>query len=96
MKKLLSSLAILFIATNTAYADIENGKSLHQEKCITCHGVGGDHTALYVRDNRRVKDFDGLKGQVSMCLQSLNIDWFPEEEEDVVNYLNEQYYHFKK
>jgi hypothetical protein len=96
MKNLLFGFVVLFFAINSAYADTANGKILHQDKCKTCHVVGGDHSALYKRDNRKVKDYDGLKGQVSMCLQNLNIDWFPEEEKDVVNYLNEQYYHFKK
>jgi len=96
MKKLLSGLVIMLAASNPAFADIENGKTLHQDKCKTCHMVGGDHSALYKRDNRKVKAYGKLKGQVSMCMQNFNIDWFPEEEEDVVNYLNKEYYHFKK
>jgi hypothetical protein len=94
--KLLSGLVILLAANNPAYADIKNGKSLHEAKCSTCHLVGGDHSVLYKRDNRKIKNYAKLKGQVSFCAQNFNVDWFPEEEKDVVNYINEQYYHFKK
>jgi len=96
MKKLLSGLVIALAASNPAYADTENGKLLHQEKCSSCHFIPGEHSALYTRDNRKVKNYLRLKGQVSACMQNFNIEWFPEEETDVVNYINEQYYHFKK
>ncbi len=96
MKKLLSSLIILLAASNPTYADTENGKSLHDAKCKTCHMVGGDHSVLYTREGRKIKNYSKLKGQVSFCMQNFNADWFPEEEADVVNYINDQYYHFKK
>ncbi len=97
LKSTLLSMAFASTAlvATSALADVENGKELHQEKCMTCHMVGGDHTVLYQDGKRKMKDFSRLKGQVSMCLQNLNIEWFPDEEKDVIEYLNKQYYHFK-
>jgi cytochrome c553 len=95
MKKMLFALLTLLLSSNVTFAETADGKTLHQEKCSTCHMLGGDHTVLYQVDRRKVKNYGRLKGQVSMCLQNLNIDWFPEEENSVVNYLNDQYYHFK-
>jgi mono/diheme cytochrome c family protein len=99
MKTHLNLLSIIFsstiLAATTVIADTENGKALYQEKCATCHMVGGDHTVFHQEDKRKMKDLSGLKGQVSMCTQNLNIEWFPDEEKDVVEYLNKQYYHFK-
>ncbi len=96
MKKLLSTLIVALAAIQPSFADSENGKELINEKCVSCHMVGGDHTLLYKSKDRKVKDLGRLKGMVSMCTQNLNIEWFPEDEADAVNYLNDQYYHFKK
>ena len=76
-------------------ADVDKGKELHDESCLDCHMIG-DHTELYTRKNRQVDSLPRLGGQVSRCTQILNITWFPEEEKDVVDYLNSQYYHFKE
>jgi len=89
----LSLLSLLAVSTNL-WADLENGESLHEEKCSSCHMMD-DHEALYTRKNRFVKDLRALGGQVSACTQNLNIEWFPDEEKDVVKYLNKKYYHFK-
>jgi len=96
MKGIIQALpiAILFAASSNLWADIDNGHDLHNEKCSSCHMMD-DHEALYTRENRFVKDLRSLGGQVSACTQNLNIEWFPEEEKDVVNYLNKTYYHFK-
>jgi hypothetical protein len=81
-----------------AYAvNIDNGESLHQETCLECHSPrveDGDHSTLYTRENRRVKDFAGLESMVRMCDSNLKIGWFDDEIMDVVAYLNQTYYHF--
>jgi hypothetical protein len=76
-----------------AWGDVENGKTLHEESCTQCHMMA-DHSALYTREERKVDSLHRLGGQVSACTQALNISWFPEEEKDVVEYLNATYYHF--
>lgn len=98
MKTRLAIFTMALVSTTfstTPFADIENGKALQQEKCISCHMLGGDHTSLYQSKDRKVKDKAKLSGMVSMCTQNLNIEWFPDDEKDVVEYLNKQYYHFK-
>jgi cytochrome c5 len=82
------------LASALAAADVENGKSLHDDSCISCH-LMDDHLALYTREGRKVSSLHSLGGQVSMCTQVLNVDWFPEDERDVVEYLNATYYQFK-
>lgn len=76
-------------------ADVENGKALHDESCIDCHMMP-DHTAQYTEKDRAVDSLHRLGGQVSACTQILNITWFPEDERDVVEYLNKEYYKFPK
>ena len=82
------------LLVSSVQADVENGKTLHAEKCVSCHMMP-DHTVLYTRPERVVDSLHRLGGQVSACTQVLNISWFPEEEKDVVEYLNATYYKFK-
>lgn len=91
--KSFTAALIYFAFTSVAIADIENGKELHDESCVDCHMMP-DHAALYTKQDRKVDSLHRLGGQVSLCTQILNITWFPEEERDVVDYLNNNYYKF--
>lgn len=79
---------LLFLTTN-AQASPENGGNLHQESCVKCHS-----TNVYTRNNTRVKDLPGLGKQVRFCKNNLGITWFTEDVDDVVQYLNKNYYKF--
>ena len=78
--------------------DAARGKDLHDASCITdCHAakVQGASNALYTRKNS-LKTLEKLKSQVSFCNQQvLDSEWWPEDEADVVSYLNNAFYHFK-
>ena len=79
-------------------ADINNGKTLHQSKCYQCHAEKsglGNGDIIYTRSDRKVKDIKRLKTQVGMCNTQLRLDLFPEDEADLVAYLNQQFYKFK-
>ena len=86
----------LMIAAN-AEADVDRGKKLHNEQCIACHAArfGNNGADIYTRDNRRIHDLKGLRQQVTRCKDNLSITWFDEDVNDVVEYLNATYYHFK-
>lgn len=79
-------------------ADAKNGKQLHDASCLTeCHAsrANGDSNQLYTRENRK-KNLEALRGQVATCNQMvLSSKWFPDDENDVVEYLNQEFYHFK-
>jgi len=93
-----ASLLISAFASTAMAADIKRGEKLHNNQCIACHAArfGNNGADIYTRSNRRVHDFAGLKRQVNMCKNNLQITWFDEDVDDVVAYLNQQYYHFKK
>jgi hypothetical protein len=79
-------------------ADVNNGKTLHLAKCYQCHAEKsglGNGDIIYTRSDRKVKDIQRLKTQVSMCNTQLRLDLFPEDESDLVAYLNQQFYKFK-
>ncbi len=92
---LLSSAVLSITLPTSATADWEHGRELHADQCTDCHMMR-DHSALYVREDRTVGSLHALGGQVSACIQALDINWFPEEERDVVEYLDTTYYKFPK
>ncbi|MGE5468136.1 MAG: c-type cytochrome [Ignavibacteria bacterium] len=89
----------LLAATTVAAAagDPKVGKTLHDKQCISCHArlFGGDGSKVYTRSPRLINDKTSLAQRVAMCASQTGAKWFPEEEEHVVAYLNQQFYKFK-
>ncbi|MBF0340644.1 MAG: cytochrome c [Magnetococcales bacterium] len=92
-------LAALLLGSHPLFAaDTAKGKALHDAGCLGgCHASkgNGDPNALYQRSNRK-DSLEKLRAQVAFCNQQvLHSKWFPEDEADVVEYLNATFYHFK-
>jgi hypothetical protein len=89
----------LLVSTGTLANDYTpdpaNGAFLHGDHCVDCHLVE-NHEALYTRENRVVDRRIRLNGQVSACVQVLNLGWFPDEEKNVSEFLNQEYYKFSQ
>ena len=80
-----------------AAADPGEGQKLVAEKnCETCHHnkTMGDAQAIYLRKDRKVHSMEQLKARVSLCNSELNLQLFPEDEENIVAYLDQTYYRF--
>ena len=91
--KNFSIVFISFFSLQLSYshaADIKNGESLHDENCLACHS-----TDAYSKDIRKVHDLAALTSQVKRCDFSLGTQWFDEDIEDAVAYLNGEFYHFE-
>ncbi|MCP4490834.1 MAG: cytochrome c [Gammaproteobacteria bacterium] len=89
MKFLILMVYILAYAAVSGAADVDSGEALHMEHCSACHTA-----SIYTREKRVVADINKLGTQVRFCKDNLGIMWFEEDVGDVVQYLNEQYYHF--
>lgn len=89
MKNIPWLLLVLSAIGRAVAADIENGDDLHFENCTGCH----DET-VYTRENRNVQSMERLGLQVRFCKDSLELSWFDEDVDDVVEFLNQNYYHF--
>jgi mono/diheme cytochrome c family protein len=78
-------------------ADAGAGQAMHEQHCIGCHDrlTNGEPTSLYTRENRLVTSLDGLQKQVRRCEQALELQWFDEDVDNMVEYLNQTYYHFE-
>lgn len=81
-----------------ASADANAGKVLVDKHCISCHAssYGGDGSAIYTRDYRKVKSTKGLVAQIRNCNTMLGMKWFEDEELNVAKYLNQTYYKFSE
>jgi hypothetical protein len=91
MKNLFFLLIVCFLLSSNAYAaDVESGRALHNENCLACHT-----TDKYTSDLRKIRDLAALTSQVKRCDFTLGTQWFDDDIEDVVMYLNEGFYKFK-
>lgn len=93
MKKTIATLLLLGSAPLALAADLENGQELHDGECLGCHGTD----AYGVKgDNIEVSDYFGLKRILSLCIQNTGkgADWFPEDQDDVLAYMNQTFYKF--
>lgn len=96
---------ILLMSSTFAYAenpfakgDAKIGKAMVEKNCIACHAAkyGGDGSAIYTRENRKVNTASQLITQIRNCNTMLGLKWFEDEELHVANYLNQTYYKFDK
>ena len=97
MRSVAAIVAAVATALPASAADVEAGKRLVAEKaCETCHHnkTLGDAKAIYLRKDRKVTTLAKLKAQVALCNSELNLQMFPDEEEQVVEYLDKTYYRF--
>ena len=99
MRMRFAAVLLATCALPASAADIEAGKRLVEEKkCETCHHnkTIGDAKAIYLRKDRKVTTLEKLKAQVALCNSELNLQMFPDEEEQVADYLDATYYKFRK
>jgi len=82
---------------STQAADTVHGKDLQNSSCQSCHAslTGGDSAKIYTRTDRRVNSADALIKQVNRCKDSIGAAWFDDDVDDVVDYLNTNFYQFK-
>lgn len=102
MKPLIFAFLMLMtvpvLAGPFADADVAAGQRLVEKNCISCHAssYGGDGSAIYTREYRKVKTSKGLLAQVRYCNTMLGLKWFEDEELNVAAYLNNTYYKFSE
>jgi len=88
----------IFLATPVLAADntrsttgAANGKKLHDAKCFGCHD-----NRQYTRKNRIIHTYEDLHARVEFCDAASNAGFSFDDLDDVVTYLNTEFYKFKK
>ena len=93
MKSILcASLLVLLMPTSYAASlpgDSANGKRLYDANCMGCHD-----TSVLTRKDRVVQSLDALKEQLAGCTHTANKEFSESEAQDLLKYLNDQFYHF--
>lgn len=94
MKSILC-LSLVILLTPRVHAaspgDSAAGKRLHDANCTGCHG-----TEVYTRENRIVRSLPALKQQLDGCNHLAKKGLSPTELQNIIQYLNDQYYHFDR
>ena len=98
--RLIPAIVLSALASASVFAapDLANGKAIDQQKCYGCHAKKsgfGNGDMIYTRSDSKVKSLANLKKMVGFCNSELRLDLFPEDEADVVAFLNQQFYKFK-
>lgn len=72
-------------------------KFFADNQCNRCHEqiMGGDGNAIFTRIDRKVRNPQQLIAQLQRCTGCGGITMSPQEEQNVLAYLNRSYYHFK-
>ncbi len=69
--------------------DSAEGKRLFDAHCTTCH-----QTELFTRKDRMIQSLDALKERLVACSHAAKTDFAPNEMQDLLKYLDDQFYHF--
>jgi cytochrome c5 len=68
-------------------ADSARGRQLAEANCMVCHD-----NSIYVRPDRKAKDFTALGQQIRQGEQALGLGWTDGDVADVAAWLDQQYY----
>jgi mono/diheme cytochrome c family protein len=94
MKSILcTSILILSMVSADAAAlpgDSAEGKRLLDANCMKCH-----QTDIFTRKDRQVQSLDALKAQLVTCSHAAKREFSASELQDLLKYLNDQFYHFQ-
>jgi len=93
MKNINKLLFILLISFECSFAyDAKNGKDMYvSSKCYECHD-----SSHFNSEDRKAKNYKQLHNRVEQCRYRTNADWFDEDRDDVVHYLNKEFYKYKE
>lgn len=94
-----AAISIVLLAgglTTSAWAgdrapDVPHGKVLHEKNCMKCHD-----NRQYTRPNRIIHTFEDLRARVEFCDTASNASFSFDDLDDVVEYLNVNFYKFQK
>lgn len=85
-------LGVMLLGPGLATSDqtAPDGKALHDARCLACHG-----TEVYTREDRKIGSLSALGTQVRRCTHATGVQWFDDETDAVIDYLNRSYYKFE-
>jgi len=70
-------------------AEMPAGQALVDSDCQQCHD-----NSIYTRQNSILHNLPGLKKRVAFCERASGHTWNDKQRDQVIEYLNNEYYHF--
>jgi len=64
------------------------GEMLYSNHCLSCH-----ESIVHIREKHSARNLDALRQAVTRWAKELGLTWSSQEIEDVILYLNLNYYH---
>lgn len=89
MKKSCLALLLFSVAPLCSFADESETEFMVAEKCTACH-----ETEVYTREDRKVQSLEQLGTMVRACNTNTGAQWFDDEVDTVINYLDKHFYKF--
>jgi len=81
---------MVFVASAGA-VDLERGRLLYENHCTVCH-----QSTVHIRTNRKAHSLPDVAKQVHRWSEELKLGWSAEERDDVLRYLDREFYHFSR
>jgi mono/diheme cytochrome c family protein len=67
----------------------QRGQLLYENHCMSCH-----ESVVHIRSTKHTRSIQELQARVRLWAENLKLRWGKEEVDDVVKYLDTQYYKF--
>jgi len=87
--------SLLGLLMSSAYADPLPGDSANGERLYGAYCTGCHDTSVLTRKDRVVQTLDQLKEQLVSCSHMANKEFSAGERQDLLKYLNDQFYDFR-
>lgn len=81
---------ILSLVTTTAFAEPDRGETLVKQSCQRCHD-----NSIFTRPDSIIFSYSALQKRVHFCESMAHAGWSQKDFDDVIEYLNRNFYHFK-
>ncbi|MCB1802008.1 MAG: cytochrome c [Gammaproteobacteria bacterium] len=91
MNTLIPVAIVLFALSAAATGADFDAADYHDKSCTRCHDEN-----VYTRQDRRIQSYPKLEAQVARCDANLGTKLFPDDLQQLTDYLNESYYHFSR
>jgi mono/diheme cytochrome c family protein len=80
---------LLLISVVALAAEPERGRQLYENHCTGCH-----ESNAHIRATGKAGSIADIRAQIVRWRGFLELPWSNQEIDDVLNFLNEQYYHY--
>lgn len=67
------------------------GELLYKNHCLQCH-----ESNLHIREKHKANNVNAIRSEVTRWAKQLSLKWSTYDIEDVVDYLNNRYYHYSE